>query len=122
MVPSWLSRSKQAHGRINRRKRGARRMVLESLESRAMMSTFQGVVFDDADGDGIVNWQGNADRYGRLLPAPCDTLGVDCAPVIFRGLRAGQLYGAADSHTASSFRDYDIYFDQRSAGWNQPVP
>ena len=89
----------------------------------------------DADGDGIVTWSGNADRYGRLLDAPCAELGTDCAPVIFSNLSAGQAYGSANSHTANGARIYDIYFcgsaktlcsrtdaGSRSAGWNEPVP
>jgi hypothetical protein len=87
----------------------------------------------DADGDGVVNWEGYADRYGQLLSSPCSPYGVDCVPVVFRNLRSGYHYGAAEIHTAGGFREYDIYFCDgvpcsagdrgvRSSGWNQPVP
>jgi hypothetical protein len=76
----------------------------------------------DADGDGRVTWSGNADRYGRLLPSACEGYSTDCAPVIFRNVKAGQQYLAPSSATSQSFRDYDVYFAGRSAGWNQPVP
>lgn len=77
----------------------------------------------DSDGDGVVNWEGHANRYGQLLnPDSCNEYGVDCAPVIFRDLSVGQQYGAANSFTAANFRDYDIYFSGHTSGWSQPTP
>lgn len=78
----------------------------------------------DADSNGSADFQGYADRYGRPL-APghsCTAYTVDCAPMIMRSLKTGYNYPTADSHTALSFKDYDIYFGNQSAGWNQPVP
>lgn len=76
----------------------------------------------DPDGNGLADWEGYANRYGELLDGGCEVYSVDCAPVIFRGLRLGQNYGAANSATANSYRDYDIYFNGRTSGWSQPVP
>jgi hypothetical protein len=89
----------------------------------------------DPDGDGVANWTGSADRYGRLLEQPCAEVSLDCVPVALEGLRTGHTYGASSAHTANGWREYDIYFcgadrhlcapgegGRRSAGWSAPVP
>jgi hypothetical protein len=91
--------------------------------------------FIDADGNGQVDFEGYADRYGQPYPdgGGCSAYGVDCAPVVMRGLRYGYNYETADVATALSSRDHDIYFcngapcaprdrGARSSGWSQPVP
>jgi len=77
----------------------------------------------DPDGDGRANFNGYADRYGRPLTGStsCSGYSADCSPLIIRNLRMGFNYPANNSHTAQSFRDYDIYFNGLSSGWNQPV-
>jgi hypothetical protein len=89
----------------------------------------------DPDGNGIVDFTGYADRYGRPLAGGngCSAYSQDCSPLIIRGLRFGHFYFAAQSQTANGWRDYDIYFcngvqcgarasGSRTSGWNQPVP
>jgi hypothetical protein len=98
-----------------------------------MGTTFNSIV--DADGNGVADWTGYANRYGIPLAngGGCASYGTDCAPVVMRGLRVGHIYNAAASQTEQSYRDYDIYFcnetpcgprdrGARSAGWSQPVP
>ena len=59
------------------------------------------------------------DRYGRPQTASsCTSYSADCSPFVMRGLKTGQNYPTADSHTALSFRDYDIYFGNQQAGTN----
>ncbi len=86
----------------------------------SMVNMWNGLI--DPDQNGRADWSGYADRYGRLLPSTCPAYNVDCAPVIFRNLRTGQNYSSANSHTAASYRDYDIYFNGQTSGWSQPVP
>ena len=91
------------------------------LISVNMIRDFNSII--DADGNGRADFEGYADRYGRPQSPGnnCTSYTVDCAPIIMRNLKTGYNYPTADSHTALSFKDYDIYFSNRSSGWNQPV-
>lgn len=93
------------------------------LISINMIRDFDAIIRDPSDSQ-RASFDGYADRYGRPL-APghgCTSYSENCAPMVMRNLRLGYNYQTADSHTALSFRDYDIYFGNLSAGWNQPVP
>lgn len=87
-----------------------------------MIRDFNAVI--DTNGDGRSDYSGYADRYGRPVASGtvCSSYSVDCAPMILRNLKTGQNYPTANSHTANSFREYDIYFGNQSSGWNQPIP
>jgi hypothetical protein len=76
----------------------------------------------DADGDGIINWQGYTDRYGvPLPPGICAAASLDCVPVTVAGVEVNVDY-ACDSVCGLLFRDYDVYFGHHTSGWNQPEP
>ena len=47
-----LSRSQKGHLRATRKKLASRRMMLENLEGRCVLSSISGIVFDDANGNG----------------------------------------------------------------------
>lgn len=87
-----------------------------------MINDFNSVI--DVDSNGRSDYSGYADRYGRPVTtgATCSNYSVDCSPMILRNLEIGHNYNTANSHTANSFRDHDIYFGNQSAGWNQPIP
>lgn len=71
--------------------------------------------------NGVADWSGYADRHGILQEeSDCTGISVDCIPVILRGIQRGHRYMAANSHTASDYRDYDIYFGRFPSGWAQP--
>lgn len=77
----------------------------------------------DSDRNGRADFSGYADRYGRpLANSSCTEYSPDCAPLIMRNLQTGHNYNTANSHTANSFREHDIYFGNQSAGWNRPIP
>jgi hypothetical protein len=76
----------------------------------------------DGDGDGVINWQGYADRYGvPLFPGVCFTASLDCVPVTVSGVDVNLDY-ACDSVCSVLFQDHDIYFGRRTSGWSQPEP
>lgn len=86
-----------------------------------MIRDFNSII--DPDNNGRADFDGYADRYGRPLSnTSCTGYGVDCAPMVMRNLKTNFNYRTADSHTAQSFRDYDIYFGNLSAGWAEPIP
>lgn len=73
--------------------------------------------------NGRANWEGYADRYGLLHEtSECAAYSADCAPVVFRNLQQGWHYRTANSATAGSFHEHDIFFNGQSSGWSQPVP
>jgi hypothetical protein len=74
----------------------------------------------DPEGDGVANWEGYTDRYGVPVSS-CGGTGLDCVPVIVRNIKTNLNYGCS-TVCGQSYRDYDIYFNRVSAGWNQPVP
>ncbi|MBC7852639.1 MAG: hypothetical protein IAF94_04310 [Pirellulaceae bacterium] len=51
-LSTLFSGSKNAHVRANRKKAESRRLGLENLEGRCVLSSISGVVFDDANGNG----------------------------------------------------------------------
>lgn len=51
-LSTLLSRSQNGRLQANRRKLASRRMVLENLEGRCVLSSISGIVFDDANGNG----------------------------------------------------------------------
>src|SRR4051812_32582824 len=51
-LSTLLSRSQDGRLRANRKKLASRRMVLENLEGRCVLSSISGIVFNDANGNG----------------------------------------------------------------------
>jgi hypothetical protein len=74
----------------------------------------------DPDGDGIADWTGWTDRYG-VIRTDCGSPSMDCVPVTMRGVHVTVTYRCEEA-CGQSYREHDIYFDGRSAGWSQPVP
>lgn len=74
----------------------------------------------DPDHDGVADWTGWTDRYG-VITTGCGSPSLDCVPVTMRGLDVRVQY-ACEEECGLSYRDYDVYFDGVTAGWNQPVP
>jgi hypothetical protein len=76
----------------------------------------------DPDGNGIADWIGFTDRYGVPVNG-CMAAGLDCVPVTMRGIRtAVDRYSCGDGECGLSYRDHDIYFNNQTSGWSQPVP
>lgn len=63
-LSTLFSRSQNTRSRANRRKAESRRLVLENLEGRCVLSSISGIVFDDTNGNGsqdggespLANW------------------------------------------------------------------
>ena len=75
----------------------------------------------DPDGDGIANWSGFTDRYGVPV-SDCLAASLDCVPVTIRNIKLNVEKYLCEQQCERSYRDYDIYFRGRTAGWAQPVP
>jgi hypothetical protein len=75
----------------------------------------------DPDGDGIADWSGYTDRYGVPVQN-CLAASLDCVPVTMRGISTRVDNYMCDKQCENQYRDYDIYFNGRTAGWSQPVP
>jgi len=92
----------------------------------------------DVDGDGMANFVGFSDRYGRVLvdgggvPVETCDIGTDCVPFRVENVRIGMQYqfrggelGNPEPHPsgfdgrwpAGGYREYDVYFDGVSSGW-----
>lgn len=73
----------------------------------------------DPDGDGRANFEGYADRYGRILDADgqaaCEAAGgysLDCLPVSLGNVATG-----IDHQFRGSYREYDLQFGGEWSGW-----
>lgn len=75
------------------------------------------------DENGVANFEGWADRYGVPYEDGngCTAPSIDCTPFVVRGLQRGVNYGTHPAYTEQFYQDHDIYFDNRPAGWAQPV-
>jgi hypothetical protein len=77
----------------------------------------------DADGDGVANWQGFTDRYG--VPTECapGSNSLDCVPVTLSNIAVtGGAYACDTSQACGGgFREHDIMFGNRTAGFSKPV-
>lgn len=90
----------------------------------------------DTDGDGLANFVGFSDRYGRVLvdaagvPVTTCEIGLDCVPFQIENVRIGLQYqfrGEALGNPvlrpdgrawpAGGYREYDVYFDGVPSGW-----
>jgi hypothetical protein len=71
----------------------------------------------DPNGDHLVNYTGYLTRYGAIATG-CSQTSLDCVPVSLSNVRTDLNYGL-EGHAPA--RDFDVYFNNRSAGWNQPL-
>lgn len=105
------------------------------VDSRGI-SRGQASIFD-ADGDGMANFVGFSDRFGRVLvdadgvPVGSCEIGLDCVPLQIENVVLGKQYQfrgdvlGNDPHPsgfdgrwpAGGYREYDVYFDGVSSGW-----
>ena len=65
----------------------------------------------DPDGDGKADWRGFTDRQG-WPDETCTDVAADCIPLVLENVDTSVQY-----QLRSDYRDYDIYFDGRPAGW-----
>jgi len=73
----------------------------------------------DPDNNGVADWVGYTDRYGVPVSG-CSTASLDCVPVTIQGIRTSGNY-SCNLECSASYRDYDIYFNNRTSGWAQPA-
>jgi hypothetical protein len=74
----------------------------------------------DPDRNGLADWTGWTNRYG-VPTTGCSRASLDCVPVTISRVRTNVSY-VCDRTCASSYRDYDVYFNRQTSGWSQPVP